>query len=286
MGTERSQLNQGCGGAIAVSVKEITRLQLPNATQAYIPPNQLKGYLLSETHTVGKAKAKFFRGLGFHETNVDALEHLASTQAIRGDPGNPNVMAAVIQELIDGFNFPVTYQLHLNASLDDAKTWLEEGDFLITQGWFTTEGHVICLTGLQTDTEDKSYSFLVRDPWSKFDPSIWNYSSPSPRWVRHDGYYSSYCIYAACVAGTSSENAASIYNNHELDSSLNKMWAHRFMPNSNTKPSRIYLVHKGDTLSGIAEQLGIPLGALEAANPQITNPNQIYPNERLKIPEA
>lgn len=61
-------------------------MQLPNATQAYIPSNKLKGYLLSETHTVGKAKAKFFRGLGFHETNVGALEqillHLASTQAV------------------------------------------------------------------------------------------------------------------------------------------------------------------------------------------------------------
>ena len=30
-------------------------------------------YLLSETHPIGRWKAEFFRGLGFHETNVNLL---------------------------------------------------------------------------------------------------------------------------------------------------------------------------------------------------------------------
>jgi hypothetical protein len=61
-------------------------LQLPNGSQAYVQPNKLTGYLLSETHDIGKAKAKFFKGLGFNETNPAVLEqallNLASVQAV------------------------------------------------------------------------------------------------------------------------------------------------------------------------------------------------------------
>ena len=45
-------------------------MQLPNRLQAYIPSEKLSAYLLSETHAVGKAKATFFRALGFNETNI------------------------------------------------------------------------------------------------------------------------------------------------------------------------------------------------------------------------
>jgi hypothetical protein len=50
-------------------------MQLPNRLQAYIPPEKLSAYLVSETHAVGSAKAKFFRSLGFDETNTEALGH-------------------------------------------------------------------------------------------------------------------------------------------------------------------------------------------------------------------
>ena len=50
-------------------------MQLPNRLQAYIPSQKLHAYLLSETHAVGKAKATFFRALGFNETNAHLLEH-------------------------------------------------------------------------------------------------------------------------------------------------------------------------------------------------------------------
>jgi len=49
-------------------------MKLPNSKVAYIPREKLLGYLLSETHPVGKSKAKFFRKLGFDETNVNKLE--------------------------------------------------------------------------------------------------------------------------------------------------------------------------------------------------------------------
>jgi LysM repeat protein len=46
----------------------------------------------------------------------------------------------------------------------------------------------------------------------------------------------------------------------------------------------IYVVKPGDTLSGIANQFGVTLGALEAANPQITNPDLIFPGQVIRIP--
>ena len=46
---------------------------LPNHEQAYIPEPKLTKYLLSETHAVGKAKAKYFRSLGYTEANADQL---------------------------------------------------------------------------------------------------------------------------------------------------------------------------------------------------------------------
>jgi LysM repeat protein len=46
----------------------------------------------------------------------------------------------------------------------------------------------------------------------------------------------------------------------------------------------IYVVKPGDTLSGIAGRFGVTLGALEAANPQITNPDLIFPGQVIRIP--
>ena len=49
-------------------------MKLPFRKNALIPRNKLTKYLLSETHLLGKFKAKLFRSLGFNETNVDILE--------------------------------------------------------------------------------------------------------------------------------------------------------------------------------------------------------------------
>jgi spore coat assembly protein SafA len=45
-----------------------------------------------------------------------------------------------------------------------------------------------------------------------------------------------------------------------------------------------HTVRSGDTLSGIAQSSGVSLSALIAANPQIANPNLIYPGQRVHIP--
>jgi len=47
-----------------------------------------------------------------------------------------------------------------------------------------------------------------------------------------------------------------------------------------------YTIRSGDTLSAIASRFHVSLGALEAANPQIHNPNLIYAGQSLNIPDA
>ena len=47
-----------------------------------------------------------------------------------------------------------------------------------------------------------------------------------------------------------------------------------------------YTVQSSDTLAGIAARCGIPLDALEQANPQLASPSLIYPGQQLNIPAA
>ena len=47
-----------------------------------------------------------------------------------------------------------------------------------------------------------------------------------------------------------------------------------------------YVVKSGDTLSGIAQKFGVSLAALEAANPQIPDPNKIFPGQVILIPKG
>jgi len=48
-------------------------MKLPNREKVHISRRKLTDYLLSETHPIGRWKAKFFRALGFHEANVNLL---------------------------------------------------------------------------------------------------------------------------------------------------------------------------------------------------------------------
>ncbi len=61
-------------------------MELPNKSHAYVSISKITDYLLSETHAVGKSKAKFFRSFGFDETNVSQFEqgliHIAQTESV------------------------------------------------------------------------------------------------------------------------------------------------------------------------------------------------------------
>jgi len=51
-----------------------------------------------------------------------------------------------------------------------------------------------------------------------------------------------------------------------------------------TGGSGTYIVQPGDTMTKIAQSYNITLSALEQANPQIINPNLIFPGEQINIP--
>lgn len=61
-------------------------MKLLNGSKAIISKEKLLDYVLSETHATGKFKAKFFRKLGFDETNVrifeKVLRKLAKSQEV------------------------------------------------------------------------------------------------------------------------------------------------------------------------------------------------------------
>lgn len=59
-------------------------MQLPYSEKAYVPVSKLRDYLLSETHPVGKSKAKILRAAGFNETNVGFLKQGLLTIAHSG----------------------------------------------------------------------------------------------------------------------------------------------------------------------------------------------------------
>jgi tyrosinase len=45
-----------------------------------------------------------------------------------------------------------------------------------------------------------------------------------------------------------------------------------------------YIVHSGDTLTAIATRFGVDLAALRAANPQVSDPDRIFPGQVVTIP--
>jgi len=47
---------------------------------------------------------------------------------------------------------------------------------------------------------------------------------------------------------------------------------------------RTYIVQPGDTLSAIARRFGTTVTAILGANPQITDPNNIFPGQVITIP--
>jgi hypothetical protein len=136
----------------------------------------------------------------------------------RGSAGDPAVMAAVIRD------YGRPYRYEGNASLAKCQEWLKAGEFLITHGWFTGSGHVICLDGLK-DAGDH-YLLDVKDPWSEFNVQTWRYDLGSKFF---DGFYSDLLIYATCVASTSAGTAQSTYNRGKVDANRGGMWVHRFL---------------------------------------------------------
>jgi lysozyme len=154
-------------------------------------------------------------GMGVGDRDVAGIRRKL---VARGTAGDPAVMAAVIR------TYGRPYRYESNASLAKCREWLKNGEFLITHGWFTGSGHVICLDGLQRASS--AYRFDVKDPWSEFNAASWRYDLGGKFF---DGFYSELLIYATCVASTSVGTAQSIYRQGRVDANRGGMWVHRFL---------------------------------------------------------
>ena len=79
-------------------------MRLPNAEAAEVDPEKLKGYLLSQTHPIGRSKAKFFRSIGFDESHVTILEQglieIARTEEIADTAPSVHGVKYIIDGLI------------------------------------------------------------------------------------------------------------------------------------------------------------------------------------------
>jgi hypothetical protein len=68
-------------------------MKLPNHEKAFVPPEKLTAYLLSESHAVGRSKARFFRMHGFTDDNVALLEqgliNIAQENEIEEEEASP-----------------------------------------------------------------------------------------------------------------------------------------------------------------------------------------------------
>jgi hypothetical protein len=140
----------------------------------------------------------------------------AALEAI-GEPGSPDVMGQYLKSRVQSYKFLVS------GSLEDAKNALDDGCVVITHGWFTESGHVITLVGYESDPRTLSYRFIVDDPWKEFDFSSAQYI---PNSDGNNVCYSSYGVYAYCVASSSYRNATQIYAEGKLLSSEKGAWLH------------------------------------------------------------
>ena len=81
-------------------------MKLPNREKAYIPSAKLHNYLLSNIHSVGKWKARFFRAHGFDETNEDVLGqqllNIIHSENVKDVVESPHGMKYIIDGRLEG----------------------------------------------------------------------------------------------------------------------------------------------------------------------------------------
>ena len=79
-------------------------MKLPNSQNALVQTAKLEHYLLSELHPVGKAKALFFKGLGYDDKDTNILAQdliaIAQEEEVSEIQSSPFGMKYVIEGMI------------------------------------------------------------------------------------------------------------------------------------------------------------------------------------------
>ena len=142
------------------------------------------------------------------------------------------------------------------------------------EGVFAGEGAYEQFQQLAAVFQEGGAGLLVHPVWKTeraWFASLQVTEEPLPDYVRYrfefwedwDGYASA----LKEVAATAAENQEIVQTGKET-----------------ARDMTAYTVKKGDTLWGIAKRYDVTLSALIAANPQIKNPNLIYPGNQVNIP--
>lgn len=83
-------------------------MKLPNFDKVIIQKEKLIDYVLSETHSTGRFKAKYFRRLGFDETNIHLLEEALRKIAKKEEIQDEITSQYGIKYILDGqINSPI-----------------------------------------------------------------------------------------------------------------------------------------------------------------------------------
>jgi hypothetical protein len=77
-------------------------MNLPHSKNASVEERKLRAYLLSDTHSVGKVKAKYFRELGYGEDNVDLLRDALLRIAIVDEVSESVATPFGVKYVVDG----------------------------------------------------------------------------------------------------------------------------------------------------------------------------------------
>jgi hypothetical protein len=77
-------------------------MKLPRNLEAIVTESKLTGYLLSETHSVGRTKARYFRALGYSERNLVRLKEAVIAVAVTGEVAESISTPFGMKYVIDG----------------------------------------------------------------------------------------------------------------------------------------------------------------------------------------
>ena len=98
-------------------------MKLPHAERAQVSPEKLSGYLLSETHPIGRFKARFFQALGYRADAWEVLEHDLLEAARTGDA------ARIRSPYGDKYEIPCTLKGPSGLSAPVMAVWIIHGGY-------------------------------------------------------------------------------------------------------------------------------------------------------------
>lgn len=178
---------------------------------------QIKAINLSQPDALTCQSAAI--GMATGNKDIAGVRRKLDSMGVAGDPA---VMGHLLREKLGD-----RYIYSGKASLEDMKTWLKAGEFLIIHTFLTPSGHVISLDGLKDVVGSEDF-FDVKDSWSEFSTATFSYNNPNVSF--YDGFYSARLIYAAAVKAFSFDQAIAAYKSGALDSNEKGAWVHRCLP--------------------------------------------------------